>query len=215
MSPAGRRKSPLRRAGGCLVVLAALYFFIAGMELFWTRIDERRFPWAYPKSGRSTLVGTWAGTLTTGGGVRRGMYLDIRLDPLEPGRGGRRRRRGSGNLFRRPRSSKLEGSARLCGGEAEQRFTLRGNNETDDASRFYLALAVADSTPPNGYAPSHIRGGWDGRDSLALEADVYLRRGESAISGGDDPNTGKPAIVGMRRAGEAEFRALCGRLPRR
>ena len=167
-------------------MLAALYLFITGMELFWTRIDERRFPWAYPKPGRSTLVGTWVGTLTTGGGVRRGVYLDIRLDPLNFGRGGRRRRGRGGNVFRGPRSSKLEGTARLCGGEAEQRFTLTGNHETDDASRFYLGLAVADSTPPNGFAPSHMRGRWDGRDSLALEADVYLRRGQSAISATDD-----------------------------
>src|SRR5688500_2001518 len=145
MSPAGRRKSRLKRAGGCLVVLAALYFLIAGMEMFWTRIDERRFPWAYPKPGRSTLVGTWVGTLTTGGGVRRGMYLDIRLEPLDFRGGGRRRRRGS-NVFRRPRSSKLEGTAMLCGGEAEQHFTLTGNDEADGASRFRLALAVADST---------------------------------------------------------------------
>jgi hypothetical protein len=214
VSPAGRRKSPLKRTGGCLVAIAALYFLIAGMEMLWTRIDERRFPWAYSRPGRSTLVGTWVGTLTTGGGVRRGMYLDIRLDPLNFSRRGRRRR-GSSNIFRRPQSSKLEGNARLCGGEAEQRFTLRGNNETDDASRFYLALAVADSTPPNGFAPSHMRGRWDGRDSLALEADVYLRRGQSAISATDDPHTGKPAIVEMRRADEAEFRALCARVPRR
>lgn len=215
MSPAGRRRSPLKRASGCLVVIAALYFFIAGMEMFWTRIDERRFPWAYPRPGRSTLVGTWVGTLTTGGGVRRGMYLDIRLEPLHFSRGGRRRRGGGSNVFRRPRRSKLEGTVRLCGGEAEQRFTLTGNDETDGASRFRLALAVADSTPPNGFAPSHMRGRWDGRDSLALEADVYLRRGQAAISATDDPDTGKPASVGMRRADEAAFRALCAGLPRR
>lgn len=206
--PARRRKSPARSAAGCALVLAGLFLFTSAMELFWTRVDERRFPWAYEGSGQLTLTGTWVGTLATGGGARRGVYLDLRLEPLDFE--GRTKR-----MYRRDRSSKLEGDARLCAGAGrEQRFTFTGNNADDAAARFHLGLRVADSVPPDGLAPSHMRGRWNGRDSLALEADVYLRRGASAISSTDDPHTGPPATVGLHRGGEAEYRTLCARLPK-
>jgi hypothetical protein len=205
-----RRKSPFRTLGGCLVVVVGLALFSGAIELFWKRLDQRRFPWGYPDSGQPALVGTWVGTLTTGGGVRRGVYMDLRLEPL---RAPRRRGRG-GYLLRQQRRSNFEGEVRLCGGVREQRFAItQGRYEDDKASRFNLGLSPADSTQPDGLAPSHIRGRWDGRDSLALEADVHMRRGQSAISGGDDPNTGKPATLGMGRGDEAKFRALCGARP--
>ena len=64
--PVRRRRSPARSAAGCTLVLAGLFLFTSAMELFWTRVDERRFPWAYAGSGQPTLTGTWVGTLATG-----------------------------------------------------------------------------------------------------------------------------------------------------
>jgi hypothetical protein len=67
--------------------------------------------------------------------------------------------------------------------------------------------------PPEGLAPSHLYGWWDGSDSLALEASLYLRRGASAISKSDDPDTGlERTPLTLRRGTAAAFDSLCGRL---
>ena len=159
-----RRGSPVRTASGCPLVVVAIALFSSAMDLFWTRIDERRFPWAYAAPNRSTLTGAWVGALTTGRGATRGVYLDVRLDSLNLGSTGHRRRGSPSGRFRRAQTRKLEGNARVCGGPGE--------------------------------------------------VDLHLRKGASAISGGDDPDTGRPAKGGLRRATEAEFQALCARLAR-
>jgi hypothetical protein len=204
-----RRRGPLRSAVGCLVAVVGLVALTSAIRFAWDRWDRFRYPWAYASSGRPTLTGSWVGTLTSGGGVRRAALLDLRLEPRRFGRRSGRRARGA-----RGRRA-LVGEVRLCGNPAgEQRFTAYGGHEDAAASRFRLALSVADSVPPDGLAPSHLRGRWDGGDSLAFEADLYLRRGASAISGTDDPDTGPPATIHMGRGDEAAFRALCARLAR-
>jgi len=214
MSPRVRGGSgPLR--SGCAILLGVvllLAVFSGAMELFWTRVDQRRFPWAYEETGRPTLIGTWVGSLTTNRGAQRGLYLDLRLEPLDFD-SGRRRRGGKSKAFRRATSDKLVGELRMCGGpRGEQRFTLHGNNVTDDASRFRLSFATADSVPPDGLAPSHLRGAWDGRDSLRIEADLYLRQGASAITSSADPETGQPQSGALRRGSPNDYPATCARL---
>jgi hypothetical protein len=191
-----------------VVLLAA---FSGAMQLFWTRIDQRRFPWAYAETGRPTLTGTWVGTVTTNRGAQRGLYLDLQLEPLDFSQS--RGRGGGDRIFRRATSDKLAGELRMCGGpKGEQRFTLHGNNVTDDASRFRLSFYPADSVPPDGLAPSHLRGAWNGSDSLKIEADLYLRRGASAITNSADPETGPPQPGALHRASPNEYPALCRRL---
>ena len=53
---------------------------------------------------------------------------------------------------------------------------------------------------------------WNGRDSLRVEADLYLRRGASAITDGADAETGAPQPGALHRAALAEFRATSRRL---
>jgi hypothetical protein len=191
-----------------IVVIAGMVVFSSAMELFWTRIDQHRFPWAYARSGRPTLTGTWVGALTTARGTRRGLYLELELEPLRFGRG---RRNGA---YRHAGSDKLIGELRMCGGSSgAQRFELHGNNVADDASRFRLSFRVPEgTTPSDGLAPSHLRGMWNGRDSLRIEADLYLRRGASAITDGADPETGAPQPGALHRAEPKEFSATCNRL---
>jgi len=196
--------------GVLLAAIAAMIVFGYGMEAFWTRVDQHRFPWAYADAGHPALVGTWVGSLTTAAGAKRGMLLDLHLAPLRFGTG-RRRSRNRG-AYRKATSDKLVGELRLCGGAAPQRLTLHGNNIDDDASHFRLSFAVADSTPPDGLAPSHLRGTWNHEDSLTVDADLYLRRGVSAITDAADPETGRPQPGALHRAGEADFRTLCAGL---
>jgi hypothetical protein len=213
MSPRVRGRYGPRVGCAMLAGVVLLLAVLSGaIQLFWTRIDQRRFPWAYAETARPTLTGTWVGSLTTSRGARRGLYLDLQLKPLDFD-GGRRRRRRASDVYRHAASDKLVGELRMCGGpKGEQRFTLHGNNVTDDASRFRLSFYPADSVPPSGLAPSHLRGAWDGRDSLRIEADLYLRQGASAITNSADPETGQPQPGALRRAEPNEYPSLCARL---
>jgi hypothetical protein len=191
--------------GVVLVTVLSLAAFSSAMELFWTRVDQRRFPWAYEESGRPTLTGLWVGSLTTGRGAVRGLYLDLRLEPLDF--------EGDHGAFRRATSDKLGGELRMCGGSnGQQRFDVRGNDVADGASRFRLSFSTTDSVPPDGLAPSHLRGTWDGRDSLRIEVDLYLQQGKSAITSTADPETGTPQQGALRRAKPNDYPALCARL---
>ena len=191
-----------------VLALVAMVGFSSAMELFWTRIDRHRFPWAYDDAGRPTLTGTWVGALTTGRGARRGLFLELELEPLRFGRG---RRNGA---FRRAGSDKLVGQLYMCGGpNGQQWFELHGNNLSDDGSRFQLSFRVPErTTPPDGLAPSHLRGMWNGRDSLRVEADLYLRRGAATITSSADPETGPPQPGALHRAALQEFRTTCNGL---
>ena len=212
---ARRIRRKMRSRFGCaglVLVVVLLAAFSGAMELFWTRVDQRRFPWAYAESGRPTLTGTWVGMLVTNRGARRALYLDLRLKPIDF-ESGRRRRGRANQVFRRAYSEKLVGELRMCGGpKGEQRFTLTGTNVTDDASRFKLGFYPADSVPPDGLAPSHLRGAWDLRDSLKVEADLHVRQGAAAITNSADPETGRPQPGALHRAQPNEYAALCRRL---
>ena len=203
-----RRRRRLSPVIGIVVLVAGVAAFSGAMELFWTRIDQHRFPWAYARSGRPTLTGTWVGSLTTARGARRGLYLDLELEPLNFDRG---RRDGA---YRRAGSDKLVGELRMCGGSnGDQRFELHGNELAADASRFRLSFAIPGGTTPlDGLAPSFLRGMWNGRDSLRVEADLYLQRGASAITDTSDPETGAPQPGALHRADAREFSATCHRL---
>jgi hypothetical protein len=194
---------------GLVLVVVLLAAFSSAMELFWTRVDQRRFPWAYEASGRPTLTGVWVGSLTTNRGAVRGLYLDLRLDPLHFG-GSRGHRSGA---IRRRGSDMFAGELRMCGGpKGQQRFTVNGTAVDDDGSRFRLSFYPADSAPPDGLAPSHLRGMWNQRDSLRIEVDLYLRQGKAAITSTADPETGPPQAGALHRANPNEYPALCSRL---
>jgi hypothetical protein len=200
-----------RKSGcGCLPGLLGFGLLVAvvtGGHYLAIEIDKRRFPWGYADSAKP-LVGTWVGPFTTRSGKRLAMLVDIELIPL--GRG-----RRYTPIIRNRRHGWLEGRVLVCDGPGRVR-RLEASGEPNDgrASRFYLSTSPTDSgPPPEGLAPSHLYGRFDGSDTLALEASLYLRRGKSAITKSDDPDTGlKNNPLTLRRGTEATFTALCGRL---
>ena len=209
MSPRSSRNSGKRFGCAGLALAVVLLAILSGaMQRFWTRVDQRRFPWAYAETGRPTLTGTWIGSLTTNRGAVRGLYLALELGPLDfsTRRGG-----SSGNrIFRRKGSDMFRGELRMCGGpKGEQRFTVNGHAVDDDGSRFRLSFYPADSVPPDGLAPSHLRGMWNHRDSLRIEADLHVRQGKSVITNSADPETGQPQQGALHRGSANEYPALC------
>ena len=200
----------MKRKSGCLpglLGIGLLAAFVIGEHYLAIYIDKRRFPWGYADSGTPPLVGTWVGPVTTRSGKRLAMLLDVELVPLGQGR------RGT-PIIRTQRHSWLEGRVAVCDCPGRVRH-LEASGEPNDsrASRFHLGTSPTDSAPPEGLAPSHLYGRWDGSDSLALEASLYLMRGKSAISKSDDPDTGlRNTPLTLRRGTEADFDSLCGRL---
>ena len=57
-----------------------------------------------------------------------------------------------------------------------------------------------------------MRGTWNQRDSLRIEADLYLREGKSAITSTADLETGTPLAGALHRANSNDYPALCARL---
>jgi hypothetical protein len=192
----------------------AIWLSFAGFaNAQWTRLDQHRFPWAYAESGRPTLTGVWAGRLTTEQGNRRGLLLHLELVPLKfPVRG---TRSGGWNLrfFHRKAHDNLTGELYVCGAAlGDQHFTLRGNILGDDASRFRLSLSAADSAPADGLSLRTLRGTWDGRDSLSVDADLYVLYRGQPVSLPHAVETTRPQPGALHRVESAEFRTLCERL---
>ena len=203
----------MKRKSGCGCVPGLLGFgllcaIVLGTEYLAVEIDRRRFPWGYADSGTPPLVGTWAGPFTTRSGKRLAMLIDIELVPL-----GRDRKYTP--IIRNRRHAWLEGRVLVCDGPGRvRRLEASGEPNDNRASRFHLGTSPTDSgPPPEGLAPSHLYGRFDGGDSLALEASLYLRRGQSAITKSDDPDTGlQNTPLTLRRGTEATFTGLCARL---
>ena len=202
-------------AATCLFVpwLAIWLSFAGFANAPWTRLDQHRFPWAYAESGRPTLTGDWAGRLTTEQGNRRGLLMHLELVPLKfPVRG---TRSGGWNLrfFHRRGDDNLTGELYVCGAAlGEQHFSLRGNVVANDASRFQLSASVADSAAADGLSLRTLRGTWDGRDSLGVNAELYVRYRGQAVSLPHASETTRPQPGALHRAAPADFRALCERL---
>jgi hypothetical protein len=198
-------------AGGCLQAvlgIAAVSAFAFGIHFAGERIDAARFPWGHPETGRPTLTGTWVGPVTMGSGKRMAMLVWSELAPLD------RHRKWPGPIIRTRRTSWLEGHAMTCGNPGPvQRFKTWGKpDEESTASRFHLAIVPADSLPADGLAPSGLKGRWRGGDEMQVDVSFYLRKGKSAISGSDDPDTGRDTPVTLKRGSEADFNSLCSSL---
>jgi hypothetical protein len=149
------------------------------------------------------------GPFTTRSGKRLAMLVDIQLVPLG------RDEKGTPIIRTDRHGGWLEARVLVCDGPGRVRhLEASGRPNDNQASRFHLATSPTDSgPPPEGLAPSHIYGRWDGADSLALEASLYLRRGKSAISKSDDPDTGlNKTPLTLRRGTDAAFTTLCSRL---
>jgi hypothetical protein len=200
----------VKRKLGCgpgLLGIGLLCAFAIGEHYLAIYIDKRRFPWGYADSGTPPLVGTWVGPFTTRSGKHLAMLLDVELVPLG------RDRRGT-PIIRTQRHGWLEGRVLVCDAPGRVRH-LEASGEPNDsrAARFHLGTSSADSMPPEGLVPSHLYGRWDGTDSLALEASLYLRRGKSAITKSDDPDTGLDKTpLTLRRGTMATFDSLCSGL---
>lgn len=201
----------MKRRGGCfslIVGIGAVALFSFGLSVIGDRIDRARFPWGYDTPGKSTLAGTWVGPVTTGSGQRLGMLIDMRLAPLDY-----HRRRGQIIRTKR-RSMWLIGRVLTCTGAGKPNdFELDGDPDDNGASRFRLSMHPrVDSLNADGLAPSHMKGKWGGGDSIDLLISLHLRRGKSAISSTDDPDTGRETPATLDRGTEPQFTALCRNL---
>jgi hypothetical protein len=192
---ARRRTIPWYVAIGGFVVVA--FGVISAGELLETKV---LYPWSDASGGRAALVGTWVGEMRTGRGAPRGVLV-----AMDRHRSTGRRRCGN--------CPNVDGEARMCDeGGVVRVYTLWGTVENRRGSALRMGLTPSPDPPPDGLSLSHLRGTWDGADALAMQASVHLRRGASAISSSDDPDTGRDHPLALHRGTEAEWGALCARL---
>jgi hypothetical protein len=200
-----------RKGAGCLswiVGLGAFGLVVYAFDVIGDRIDRARFPWGYETPGKSTLAGTWVGPVTTGSGQRLGFLIEMRLAPLDY------HRKRSTPILRTRRSTWLIGKVLTCTGPGRpNEYTLDGDPDDNKASSFRLGLRPrADSLNTDGLAPSHIKGRWDGGDSIDLLISLHLHRYGAAITSSAHPDTGPDQRATLTRGTEVEFTALCRRL---
>jgi hypothetical protein len=187
-----------------LVVIGVILVAMLGISATGELLEQKvLYPWSDTSGGRPALVGTWVGAMRTGRGQPRGVLLD-----MDRHRSTGRRRCGNCN--------NVEGEARTCDERGLVRsYSLWGTVADRRGSALRMGLTPEPDPPPDGLALSHLRGTWDGADALAMQATFHLRRGASAISSSDDPDTGRDHPLALRRGTEEEWQKLCRSLPPR
>lgn len=181
--------------------LAFLIVTWAGMEWLSNQMDQQSYPWRPTGSGRPTLTGIWVGPLITHSGQRRAMLLEIALPPARA-----RSHRNS--------SQWLEGRVLICArpGRVEHFQAWGAPQDIETASRFSLAIGQPDGARLPGTPPRRLRGQWGGKDSIILSE---AEQGKSTGTGPFDPDTIGKTPATLMRGTEADFNALCKRLPMR
>ena len=192
---------PTRRTVPWYLAIGLFLLVALGVTAAGDLLEEKVFyPWSDTSGGRAALVGTWVGAMRTGRGLPRGVLLDMD------------RRRSTGRR-RCGNCPNVEGEARMCDERGLVRaYHLYGTVLNRRGSELRMGLTPAQDPPPDGLSLSHLHGTWDGADALAMEATLHLRRGPSAISSSDDPDTGHDHPLALRRDDEEAWRALCARL---
>lgn len=163
-----------RRRLGCvtrllllLVIVAVALGLVYGFDILVTA------PWAYGIFGRSTLTGSWTGTVQTQRGARYVFYLHLEHSryftdlPTTEGTG----RGGLGKIF---------GSLSWCARDGLTRSLTVEGTADHSASHVNIGVHVPDH-PRSGLYPSSFHGAWHG-STLALRVSFVWRQGISAIS---------------------------------
>lgn len=166
----GRR----RRRLGCVTRLFLLLVIVAvGIGLAYGFDMLVTAPWAYGIFGRSTLTGSWTGTVQARSGARYAFYLQLEHSryftdlPTTEGTG----RGGLGKLF---------GSLTWCARDGPTRNLTVEGTANHSASDVTIGVHVPDHPRPGLY-PSSFHGAWHG-STLALLVSFVWRQGISAIS---------------------------------
>jgi hypothetical protein len=180
-----------RRLGLMVVFLGAALILFFALE----RVSDMVFyPWALADP---PLLDNWAGSLTTGNGVR--MVVGIEL----------RRARTDQGMTVCATCSQIEGSGATCDAHGTVlQYRVSGSPTDRRGSQLHLGAVPEPQPPPDGLELDVLRGTWDGGNVLALEADFFWRRGTAGVSSTDDPAT-QPVPLRMERKGPSEFEAMC------
>lgn len=197
------RARKARRTVPWYVTIGIFFVAVLAITQFGELLERKLFyPWSDESGGRPALIGTWVGRTRTGRGERWGVLLDLE-----------RYRSSSG----RPcgRCNNVVGEARTCDERGlVRRYRIWGTVADRRGSGLTMGLTPdTNPPPPDGLVMSHLRGTWDGADALATEASLHVRRGVSAITSSDDPDTGRDHPLALRRGTEADWLALCPRRP--
>jgi hypothetical protein len=188
-------------ASGSLRYLFVLIALIAAGAGAYYGLSPILKPWAHSYSGRPLLVGYWQGETVFGPGDVHRVALHLT------------------DRTRRAQTIDIIGAATLCGPKGKTHYSVNGNTQNRQGTRFTLEF-WSDSLAPGTHL-GETEGTWDGADRLELRAQLYTAVPEGGARGGastgarrrrsDDP-TGATRF-GLRRSTEEAFGAACGEAP--
>lgn len=193
MDTAPRQSSTLRNVGVIGLVVIAAYFL---PNLLNRITDSLFFPWVH---GQPPLLDQWVGRLTTGNGVRLVVAITLERDLTDDER-------------ICIRCNQVKGTADTCDERGTVlRYRISGSPKDRQGRQLHLGAIPVPQPPPDGLELDTLIGTWDGGNVLELQADFFLRRGQSAISSTDDP-ANQSVPLRMQRGQVTELDTLCAAL---
>jgi hypothetical protein len=179
-----------RRAYVIVAFMIVMVFW--GSELIY---DVVFTPWSNDRFGRTVLPGTWVGQLSTDSGRLHGVLLELR----------RHRSEQIGDCVR---CQNLEGTARFCDARGDvRRYEIDGRVEDRDGRKISIGIKPTVAPAAGEVETGFLRGGWDGADSLSLEAELHWQPGASGAIRVD-----RSVHLPLRRGSTSDFEAACRRL---
>jgi hypothetical protein len=174
-----------RRAYAIITFMLVMVFW--GFDVF---EDFVFTPWSNDRLGGTVLPGTWVGQLSTNSGSLRAVLLELRRHRFEESC---------------VRCQNLEGTARVCdtrGGVTH--YGIEGRVEDRRATKLSINIRPTIAPVPGNIETGFLRGGWDGADALALEAELHWQPGRASSVSVD-----RSVQLPMRRGSESDFEAAC------
>ncbi len=186
--------------GGCLRTTIGLVIIGAIAFVFLTGLDSVFNPWAHGWMGRKTLVGTWAGTLTTPSGATRPVSLVVARDEdyLSTGR--------HTQCSNCPR---MHGSAQFCPDAGPVRhYDLWGGPKQWSGATFHIAMRLMSKPPAPGL---HLGGGYGEwhADSIMLTVNLERFDGKAWIGSSSDADVARKSVVHLRRVAAGDTLRSC------
>jgi uncharacterized protein len=192
-----KRRPVLVAAALVLAVMLAISQY--GYKLF----DRIFAPWAFPSGDRPALVGNWGGTLVTSTGKRFAVYLRLILPQPKLSRHGGYRRG-----WREQPNGPLGGQLVICDRPNMPRiYEVEGTPNDRHASNFTFFAAPKLGT--DGLTASWVNAAWSNPNRIDGQVQFHWRRGPSAISGPQYPDTQGEGVLSLVRTGTAADTTSC------
>lgn len=185
-----------RRGCGCLPTLLALLLLGAlGYGLNYALDALLYAPWAYGILGRSTLTGSWNGTLTTHSGVHYAVHLQLNR---------------SHAALSSPHAPDIDGQVSWCATSISSTTSTVSGTSDRSASNVHLYVQQP-ARPYHGLRPSSFQGAWHG-STLVLDVLFERQNGHVYVFSRSIPDEYNAVPLTLHKGGFSAYQATCGHI---